>query len=64
MFYLDECIDCWGEGQGEGAVDNKDTKLSGSVSMIRQEKNKRLYNLRLSLSKDDEKEEQWVYEIP
>jgi hypothetical protein len=38
--------------------------LSGSVSMIRQEKNKRLYNLRLSLSKDGKKQDQWVYEIP
>ncbi len=60
VFYLEDSIDCWGE---EGAAD-QDTNFSGSVSMMRQEKNKRLYNLRLSLSVNGRKEEQWVYEIP
>lgn len=60
VFYLDNCIDCFGE---EGAA-GQNTHLSGSISMVRQEKNKRLYNLRLSLSVNGNKEEQSVYEIP
>ena len=54
VFYLNKPIDC-----------STDTKLHGSVEMIRQEKNKRLYNLRLASRVDDMAEPNvGVYEIP
>jgi hypothetical protein len=41
------------------------TKLHGEVSMTRQEKNKRLYNLNLKFKVDEEETEtKAVYEIP
>ena len=54
VFYLNKPIDC-----------STDTKLHGTVEMIRQEKNKRLYNLRLASRVDDITEPNiGVYEIP
>ena len=54
VFYLHDPIDC-----------STDTKLHGVISMLRQEKNKRLYNLTLEQHVDDEPEVvNAVYEIP
>ncbi len=54
VFYLKDPIDC-----------SMGTKLHGSVSMMRQDKNKRLYNLNLSLQVDDETQVlNQAYEIP
>lgn len=54
MFYLADAVDC-----------STDTKLHGTVSMTRQQKNKRLYNLNLTHSVDDQAEPLKVtYEIP
>jgi protein arginine N-methyltransferase 1 len=54
VFYLAEPVDC-----------STDTRLHGTVSMTRQGKNKRLYNLNLQHSVDDQTEPLKVtYEIP
>ena len=54
MFYLPDGIDC-----------SMDTKLSGVVSMSRQEKNKRLYSLGLEVRVDDSEQTlKATYEIP
>ena len=53
VFYLKDAVDC-----------ETDTVLSGSLEMIRQEKNKRLYNLRFNLVQDGEQVCEGVYEIP
>ena len=53
MFYLNAPIDC-----------SSDTKLHGSIAMVRQEKNKRLYNLKLENSVDDLQATLGIYEIP
>lgn len=62
VFYLEDPIDCWSGGEQDGAP--VDMKLHGSISMVRQEKNKRLYNLKLTLGVNGGKEESYVYEIP
>jgi hypothetical protein len=44
---------------------SSDTKLHGSVALMRQNKNKRLYNLHLEHKVDDQAEPlKVVYEIP
>ena len=53
VFYLKEGLDMGGE-----------SKLHGSVEMIRQEKNKRLYNMRVELAVDDGQMTTGTYEIP
>ena len=53
MFYLSKAIDV-----------SMDTHLHGSIAMVRQEKNKRLYNLRLQSNVDDLEGTEGVYEIP
>lgn len=54
VFYLHDAVDC-----------STDTKLHGTVSMTRQDKNKRLYNLNLVHQVDSEGEPLKVtYEIP
>jgi type I protein arginine methyltransferase len=53
VFYLSEKIDC-----------TSDTKISGSVAMPRQDKNKRLYNLNLTVQVDDRDAHSFKYEIP
>jgi protein arginine N-methyltransferase 1 len=54
VFYLQDGVDC-----------TTDTRLHGTVSMTRQEKNKRLYNLNLTHQVDDQAEAlKVVYEIP
>ncbi len=54
VFYLHDSVDC-----------STDTKLHGTVSMVRQDKNKRLYNLQLTHQVDEEGEPlKVVYEIP
>lgn len=54
VFYLPEAVDC-----------STDTKLHGTVSMTRQDKNKRLYNLHLTMKVDDREEVvKGTYEIP
>lgn len=55
VFYLKDPIDC-----------TTDTKLHGTVAMVRQEKNQRLYNLELQMMVDDDTESavNSVYEIP
>lgn len=53
VFYLEKPIDC-----------TPDTKLHGDLEMFRQEKNKRLYNLKFGLKIDDGEENESVYEIP
>ena len=65
VFYFEHPIDCWGSG-GDGREEDSiaDITLHGSISMVRQEKNKRMYNLRLKLGVDDGKEESYIYEIP
>lgn len=54
VFYLPNGIDC-----------SMETRISGVVSMSRQEKNKRLYNLNLECRVDDSEETfKATYEIP
>jgi type I protein arginine methyltransferase len=53
VFYLREAIDA-----------QSGTNLRGEVSMQRQTKNKRLYDLHLTLSVDNAQEQKLVYEIP
>ena len=55
VFYLPDCLDC-----------NPQTKLHGNFSMVRQEKNQRLYNIKINLKVDDEEEDRVtaVYEMP
>ena len=53
VFYLKEPIDC-----------SMDTRLSGNITMLRQTKNKRLYNLELQLKVNDVPLITSVYEIP
>lgn len=54
VFYLKDAVDC-----------DTDTIINGTVEMVRQEKNKRLYNIRFKLRVDDvEHVEAAVYEIP
>ncbi len=53
VFYLPDGLDC-----------TADTRLHGDFEMYRQEKNKRLYNVKLHLMIDDSAPEEMVYEIP
>lgn len=53
VFYLKNAIDC-----------SAGTTLAGTVSMTRQDKNKRLYNLNLKFAADDAPSQDLVYEIP
>lgn len=53
VFYLKTPVDC-----------TSDTKLHGTVEMVRQEKNKRLYNLKLEMAVDDLPPVVGIYEIP
>ena len=53
VFYLKEAVDC-----------TPGTHLHGKVAMVRQEKNKRLYNLVLDVQVDQEGENKYIYEIP
>ena len=53
VFYLNEPVDA-----------SMDTKLHGTIAMVRQEKNKRLYNLKLDSKVDDSPSIQGIYEIP
>ena len=53
VFYLNNPIDC-----------SSDTKLHGSIEMVRQEKNKRLYNLKLDNGVDDLPPTLGIYEMP
>ena len=41
-----------------------DSKVHGVITMVRQEKNKRLYNLKVQSSVDDGEEVCAIYEIP
>ena len=41
-----------------------DTRLHGSLAMVRQDKNKRLYNLKLDSQVDDLESTTGIYEIP
>jgi hypothetical protein len=43
---------------------SSDTKLHGNIAMVRQEKNKRLYNLKLDNGVDDLPPTLGIYEIP
>ena len=53
-----------GGGKEDSSVPAADIQLHGSISMMRQEKNKRLYNLRLTLGVNGGNEVSSVYEIP
>lgn len=53
VFYLKDPIDC-----------SMDTRLHGFVTMFRQDRNKRLYKVRLELAVDDSEMISAVYEIP
>jgi hypothetical protein len=53
VFYLNNPIDC-----------SSDTSLHGNIEMIRQEKNKRLYNLKIDNAVDDLPSTLGIYEIP
>lgn len=54
MFYLKDAIQC-----------TADTVISGSLAMVRQDKNKRLYSLLLDVSVDGKpNDESYRYEIP
>jgi protein arginine N-methyltransferase 1 len=53
VFYLKDPVDC-----------TADTRLHGHVTMVRQEKNKRLYNLQLNFAVDDREPTNGIYEIP
>jgi len=52
-FYLKDGLDC-----------ETDSVLSGSVEMVRQEKNKRLYSVNFSLAQDQEHKIDCTYEVP
>ena len=53
VFYWKDAVDCV-----------PGTKLSGTVSLVRQEKNKRLYNMEVSILVDGEDPRRAIYEIP
>lgn len=53
VFYLKNAIEC-----------TPGTQIRGQVAMIRQEKNKRLYNLHLTVQVDDGETSSYLYEIP
>ena len=53
VFYLRDPVDCSGE-----------MTLHGTVEMVRQEKNKRLYNVRVNSAADDGATVTGVYEVP
>ena len=53
VFYLRDPVDCSGE-----------MTLHGTVEMVRQEKNKRLYNVRVNSAADDGASVTGVYEVP
>jgi len=53
VFYLKDAIDCSG-----------DSRLHGTVEMVRQTKNKRLYNMKVVSQADDGSRIEQVYEIP
>jgi protein arginine N-methyltransferase 1 len=53
VFYLEEPIDCSGE-----------MVINGKIEMMRQEKNKRLYNVRLEYAADDAQTRTGIYELP
>ena len=53
VFYLRDPIDC-----------SADSKISGNVEMFRQDKNKRLYMMKIDASVDDEQVLSQGYEIP
>ena len=53
VFYLKNAIDC-----------TPDTTISGDLALVRQDANKRLYNLHISVKVDDGESEKFVYEIP
>jgi hypothetical protein len=53
VFYLPEGVDC-----------SSDSKLHGTVSLTRQEKNKRLYNFNIDCKFDDNQLIKGTYEIP
>jgi len=53
VFYLPTPVDC-----------SPDTKLHGDFEMYRQQKNKRLYNVKIHHNVDDSTAEEMVYEIP
>jgi protein arginine N-methyltransferase 1 len=53
VFYLDEPIDCSGE-----------MTIHGEIAMTRQEKNKRLYNVKIDYAADDGENHTGIYELP
>lgn len=53
VFYLPKALHC-----------QTDTKLQGTMDMVRQEKNKRLYNVNLEFKVDGDEEFKGCYEIP
>jgi protein arginine N-methyltransferase 1 len=53
VFYLKDAIEC-----------TSDTAISGSLELIRQDKNKRLYSLLIDVSVDGSKPNSYRYEIP
>ena len=53
VFYLQDGIDC-----------SPDTRLHGDLEMFRQDKNKRLYNVKFSMAIDDGESVEATYEIP
>jgi protein arginine N-methyltransferase 1 len=53
VFYLKDGIDC-----------TTDTHIKGTVTMPRQDKNKRLYNMDVVVQVDDREPQQFKYEIP
>lgn len=53
VFYLQQGISC-----------SPDTKLHGNIEMFRQEKNKRLYNVKFDIKVDDGESTEATYEIP
>eukprot|EP01038_Epipyxis_sp_PR26KG_P005788 gene5788-7986_t len=53
VFYLKDAVDC-----------SSDTRLHGTVEMLRQEKNKRLYSMNIDLLVDGEAVSKGSYEIP
>jgi type I protein arginine methyltransferase len=53
VFYLKNAIDC-----------TPDTTISGDLALVRQDTNKRLYNLLLSVKVDDGEAEKFTYEMP
>lgn len=53
VFYLMDPIDC-----------TPDTEIHGTVALVRQQKNKRLYNVRIVNAVDDGEEKCLTYEMP